>query len=82
MNIYRISQNSNGGYDTYGSAVVVAASGDEAKEMHPGERVRGSNETFSEYVSNWASEVKVEYLGKASSTFKKPQVICASFNAG
>ncbi len=36
MNIYVISQDSNTGYDTYDSAVVVAESADTARLLHPG----------------------------------------------
>jgi hypothetical protein len=36
MNLYKISQEKNCGYDTYDSAVVAAKSEDEARLIHPG----------------------------------------------
>jgi len=35
MNIYKISQNVNNGYNTYDSAVVYAKNEEEAKRIHP-----------------------------------------------
>lgn len=42
MNLYKISQDVNNNYDTYDSAVVVAANLEDAKMIHPsGEYVWG-----------------------------------------
>ena len=35
MNIYKISQSINNGYDTYDSAVVIAENEDDARTIHP-----------------------------------------------
>lgn len=35
MNLYRVSQSVNSGYDTYSDAVVAAPSEEAAKKMHP-----------------------------------------------
>ncbi len=64
MNLYLISQEENGGIDTYDSCVVCAISRKEAQKMKPdGDADRGA----------WATKktnVKVEYLGKARKTLK------------
>ena len=39
MNLYLISQDVNDGYDTYDSAVVVAKSEQDARDIHPSEFV-------------------------------------------
>lgn len=75
MNLYRISQNWNTGYDTYDSAVVAAESEDEARLIHPSE-MRYS-------TSSWCdpAAVEVTLIGKAvDGTISG--VICASYNAG
>ena len=83
MNIYRISQTVNGGYDTYDSAVVVASSEKEATLTHP-----------SEYKKDWKGEddgcsvwcasenVKVELIGVVLFDDIEAGVVCASYNAG
>lgn len=35
MNLYKISQTINGGYDTFSSAIVAAPTKDRAKVIHP-----------------------------------------------
>ena len=39
MNLYKVSQNINNGYDTYDSVVVCAESEKEARLIHPSESV-------------------------------------------
>ena len=39
MNIYKIEQNINKGYDTYDSLIVIAENEKEAKDFHPNEFV-------------------------------------------
>ena len=77
MNIYRISQDQNNGYDTFDSAVVVANTEEEARKISPGGR-------WYTVYSDWCmtpDDVKVELIGTTDKVFKNP-VICASFNAG
>lgn len=78
MNLYKISQNKNNGYETYDSAVVVANSPQDAAKIHPG------GYTNDDYGCSWVdpSDVKVEYLGKSSSLLEAGTVVCSSFNAG
>ena len=72
MKLWRISQDVNGEYDTYDSAVVAAESEQEAREITP-----------SSYGNGWVAveHVKAEYIGTAKRG-TKAGVILASFNAG
>lgn len=95
MNIYKISQSVNNGYDTYGSAVVVAESELEAAKIHPsGLDAKGFNESTRKYDKpwyktdrrdwTWASrleDVKVELIG-STNLYDKPFIICRGFNVG
>lgn len=77
MNLYRISQDKNCGYDTYDSAVVAASSEEEAKSIHPG----GDDSWSSNYTWCDASHVEVELIG-TTDKFEAGTVVIASFNAG
>ena len=83
MNIYRISQTENDGWDTYDSAVVCAPNQDAARETHPAYGYHDA-EAWKVSSGSWASspdKVSVEYIGEAQAA-RKQSVICASFNAG
>ena len=78
MNIYRITQDENRGYDTHDSAIVVAESEVEAKKITP------DGDSFRSDYSTWASQpenVTVELVG-TTDMFPTGTVLCASFNAG
>ena len=78
MNLYKISQTENDGYDTYDSAVVVADTEESARNMNPrGEWIKD----YNAWASN-PSKVKVELIGKALDTLEYGTFICKSFNAG
>ena len=76
MNIYLLTQTDNGGYDTYDSCVVIAASEREAKNIDP------SGEGWSSEFSSWASspdKVEASLIGVSD----LPEgVVLTSFNAG
>jgi hypothetical protein len=77
LKLYRISQDSNTGYDTYDSAVVAAPDPTTAAQIHPD----GDSGRWSHYA--WCSGpeyVEVELIGTAAGVMQG--VICASFNAG
>jgi hypothetical protein len=96
LNLYRISQVVNDGYDTYDSAVVAAESEDAARRTSP-----DSCHVWSETKKSWMfvysdgsqqkksytawvddlDLVKVELIGTAADSVKAG-VIVASFNAG
>ncbi len=63
MNLYKISQDINDGYDTYSDAVVCAENEDDARLIHPSEFVThfknskwyGTHTDGTEYeTENWA----------------------------
>jgi hypothetical protein len=76
MKIYKISQDVNNDWDTFDSAVVIAASKGEAQVMVPDENdIDGRGWCDPENVN-------VEYLGLAAAKHHKKCVIVSSFNAG
>lgn len=89
MNVYRISQRANNEHDTYDSAVVVAASVDAARHVHP---CRSSNQQewwgrdTPWFRHDWAhpDDVDVDLIARlpGDSPLGEGEVICASFNAG
>jgi len=77
MNIYLIEQEQQVGYNTYDSAVVVAATEQDAKEIIPG----GSwNSARTDWCSS-AEHVTAELIGTATEGMEAG-VILASYNAG
>lgn len=97
MKLYKVSQNINNGYDTYDSIIVCAENEEDARLIHPYERVTHYKNgewyctrcipPYDEYIHTnyeWINELyklKVEYIGEAAETMKKG-VVLASFNAG
>jgi hypothetical protein len=91
MNLYKIWQTVNNGYDTYDSAVVVAKSADAARHIHP---TCVHEDIDDDDMKDWWKEgyglaiwalpenIQVSYLGKASPRWKENTVFVASFNAG
>ena len=89
--LYKIEQTEIGGYETYDSAVVVAFSPEQAARIHPeyggdGPLIPLANvESIHPAYRTWTNDPKnvtVTYLGEAYRDYDKPQVVCASFNAG
>ena len=77
--IYYIAQDKNTDYDSYDSAVVVAKSLKQARNMHP-----NGDKDYNWDVSTWCAspeDVYVELLGVANK-IQREGVVCASFNAG
>lgn len=86
MNLYKIFQEVNNGYDTFDSAVVVAISEDDARSIHPSEysdTVLSREEWEKTPCGVWAplEDVQVTYLGVASEALNRG-IVVASFNAG
>lgn len=81
MNLYRIAQTVNRDYDTYGGAVVVAASEEAARLTHPSGKSDWQDDDWA--VDTWAtpSDVTVTYLGTAAPGLPAG-VVMASFRAG
>jgi len=98
MMIWKISQSVNNGYDTYDSAIVIAASPEAARLIHPtrtdlvwrevdGElawAVKKLDGTWMNYRDDsWARPDKVQVeLIGVATGGVEPGVVCASFNAG
>lgn len=78
MNLYLIWQDVNNGWDTYDSAVVVAKTEEEARNMLP----YVPNEAYDWKSGSWADPkyVQVRQIGHALAG--ETGIICASFNAG
>lgn len=94
MKLWLISQDVNTEYDTYDSAVVVAADEESARRVHPsqfscwvGDEVHlkhSDGRTRKEHSNDWAAlgAIKVELIGSAEPHLAEGAVVCASFNAG
>ena len=93
MNIYRISQEEETGYDTYDAAIVAAESEDEARKIHPDASSYNPGgwidlEKFKKAdIGNYTGwclspeSVTVELIGEAKAGTESG-LILASFNAG
>lgn len=81
MELYKISQNKNTGWDTYSDAIVCAESEQEAQMIHPSGN-KGWDGVEREY-GTWtdAKNVMVEHIGTVKDGMVKG-VICSSFHAG
>lgn len=82
LSLYLISQQVNPGYDTYDSAVVAAASEEDARTIHPdGSKDWDGKDRWP--FSSWADAecVTVVRVGDAAPNVVRG-VVCASFNAG
>jgi len=80
MKLWKIYQDINSGYDTYDSAVVVAADIHAACAVHPNS-VRGWNERYPSWASR-PDQVGAICIGEADASMEAGTVVVASFNAG
>ena len=84
MYIYLIKQNVNCDYDTYDSAVVIAASEEEARTIHPdGQRWIDNKWNGWWGLQSWCKpeDVEVKLIGTAMPG-EAAYVVVRSFNAG
>ncbi len=82
MNIYKLSQQENCGWDTFDSIVVCANSPEDAKNINPHGKSFDSDSSIP--YNDWAKSkeaIKCELIGKANKDVERG-VILASFNAG
>lgn len=79
MKLYLISQSRNCSYDSYDSAVVIAANEDDARNTNPGFGPIKWGDRYNGWCAR-PEDVKVRYLGESCDD--KPGVVCASYNAG
>lgn len=88
MNLYRLSQSTVRGYDTYDSCVVAAESEDAARRIHPSYYTGNAGpdaDCFPRRCGTWChmvDDVNVELIGTAVDGTEEDYVICSSFNAG
>ena len=75
MLIYKLSQDSVRGYDTYDSCVVIAPTEEKAKEIS----IRELNRYSSKCWVNNPNLIKAELIGGSS---LPEQLVLSSFNAG
>ena len=78
MNLYLLERQDCGGYDTYDSVVVQAESVEKAIVIHPSGV--GFDEGLDIDYPEWVKpeDVKVTFLGTATSSLNLDEVICAS----
>lgn len=85
MNLYKLTQDSVTGYDTYDSCVVCALSEIDARTIHPAPYEKGiwweKERHFSPTWPTDLSKISTEFIGIAVPSLSRG-VICASFNAG
>ena len=77
MKLWKIYQDVCTGYDTYDSAVVVAATIEEACAIHP-----GGTEWTGAFYATWASDpqqVNAICIGEAGEDMKAGTIVVASF---
>jgi hypothetical protein len=96
--LWKLSQDVNNDYDTYGAAVVVSSNPDAAKRIHPGVDSR-TGEMMFRYVEgegwhwvdgdhygngNWADpkDIQITCVGEAADWLGEGAVVCSSFHAG
>ena len=79
MNIYKVSQTQNKGYDTYDSFICYANTPEEASKMLPNDYM-----DWDDNYSSWCSypdNATITLIG-SNDTVTEPSVILSSFNAG
>lgn len=82
LGVYLISQTEVNGYDTFDSAVVIAESRNEARQIHPTSTYGYDNPWESDMWAPSPTLVQVKLIGVASPELEEGEIICASFNAG
>lgn len=80
MNLYLVSQDVNGGYDTFDSFIVAANSIKEAQSYHPINGLDWDGKIKAHDTWCDKEDVTVQLIGKASKDIEG--IILASFNAG
>jgi hypothetical protein len=80
MNLYKISQDENSGYDTFDALIVCAPDEETARNTSPYD----GPINWSEHHYSWCSkpeQVTVEFIGVAADSVQ-PGVVLSSFHAG
>jgi len=83
MNVYKISQNTNSGYDTFDCAIVIALNEEHAKQIHPSSDViNDMSDWYARTTWTEPKNVDVEFICEYNGQYLGGKVLCASFNAG
>lgn len=80
MNLYKLEQNENLGYDTFSHLVVCAETAEDARLIHP-----DGIESWKDEEPSWAfspQNVKATLIGKAVADLRAGTIVCYSFHAG
>lgn len=77
LNIYKLSQDKNTGWDTYSDCVVVAETEEAARMVNPSQLAMDPD-----YAWVAPEFVKVQYLGVARDGLEAGVVVVSSFHAG
>ena len=80
MKVYLLSQNENDNYDTYNAMVVCAEDEEQARHITPDDLDFNTYTTRTHWCSS-PDKVTVTHIGEASSYYKEPTIVLASFNA-
>ena len=80
LKLWKIEQTANCDWDIYDSAVVVAKTEDDARDIYPD----GGKMDRQSKTNAWArfENVYATYLGEAAPGLEEGSVIVASYNAG
>ena len=82
LSLYKFARTYGYDYDTYDSAVVLAHSEMQAREMLQKE-CNGDCKDDWENPSIWLGDCfACEYIGTVNGINLEPQILCASYNAG
>lgn len=84
MKLWKLTQESNTGYDTYDGAVVAAETEEEARKIDVNGATKGWPDKVIYMFTAWAlswTEVTAVYIGEAAPG-TETGIILASFNAG
>ena len=85
MNLYKLTQDANNGYDTFDSCIVAAETDEKAQQIHPYDgRFKNGSHWDNHNYDCWANtpdQVTVTLIGIAVEEIKAG-VILTSFNAG
>lgn len=80
--LWLITQNDNRGYDTFDGAVVVAATEEEARSIHPSGDEERWRWPYSRVWADRPENVECQRLGLANPKLEAGTIVLASFNAG
>ena len=83
MKLWKVTNNTVTGYDTYDAVIVAAETEEEARMIHPSTYEKNWDGKVSRSWAEWgaAKDNTVEYIGTTDREIPKG-VILASFNAG